>query len=315
MKKIFLLLFGTATLLGNPKQPFSLEKLEFLKDFKIKKPHFIKASDDIQLAYYSYMPQKPRAIVIFYHGAGFYGSSLYQYFANELAQKHTIGCYVFDIRGHGNSQGRRGDAPSMNQVLDDVTTAVEFVAKQHPSISLYLGGHSSGGGMVLNYSNYNHHQAIKGYLLIAPYLGRNSGAIQDHADPAESFAKSVRVWVFILNALSGGYFFSHTPSVFFNYPKELIEKEPKIVTSYTVPMMAATSPENPQELFAKIDKAFLLLAGKNDEQFVASNVVEYKNFSSAAIAQKSTAEIIPAVQHLDILLNAAGYCAKFIQEQ
>jgi acylglycerol lipase len=93
-----------------------LQKLEFLKDFKAKQPLFIKASDGSKLAYYEYMPKSPKAIILFYHGAGFYSSALYQNFAKELAEKYSIGCYLFDIRGHGNSEGTRGDAPSINQV-------------------------------------------------------------------------------------------------------------------------------------------------------------------------------------------------------
>ena len=297
---------------GIAMEPFSLKELQVLQDFPIKQPHYIKASDGIDLAYYSFLPANPQAIVIFYHGAGFYSSALYQNFAKELAEKHSIGCYLFDIRGHGNSQGQRGDAPSINQVWDDVTSAIDFVNKQHPGIPLYLGGHSSGGGMVLNYSHYHQNPLVKGYLFIAPYLGRNSGAIKDHANPEASFVKYVRVWVFILNGLSGGYFFAHTPAVYFNYPDQLLKQDPLIVTSYTATMMAATSPENPQELFAKINKPFALFAAENDEQFIAQKLIEYKKLAPIEIAKNSVAQIIPNAQHLDILLSSADYCAQFI---
>lgn len=288
--------------------PFSLEKLEFLKDFKVKKPLFIKASDGIDLAYYySYIPESPKAIVLFYHRAGFYSSSsaLYQHFAQELAEKHEIGCYLFDIRGHGNSQGNRGDAPGIKQLWGDVTTAIYFVSKQHPELPLYLGGHSSDGGMVLNYNNYHHHPLLNGYLFIAPYLGRNSDALQKHDDPAASFVKNVRVWV-------GGYLFAHTRAVYFNYPEELLLKDPKIVDSYTATMMAATSPENPQELFAKIDKPFGLFAAENDEQFIAQKIIDYKKHAPTIVANNSIAQIVSDTHHLDILLSVADDCAQFI---
>ena len=309
---IYLLVLFSFPLKAKHMHPFSLEKLEFLKDFKVKKPLFIKASDGINLAYYSYIPESPKAIVLFYHGAGFYSSALYQNFAKELANKHQIGCYLFDIRGHGNSQGDRGDASSINQVWDDVTTAINFVSTQHPELPLYLGGHSSGGGMVLNYSNYHHHPLLKGYLFIAPYLGRNSDALQKHDDPAASFVKSVRVWVFILYGISGGYFFAHTPAVYFNYPEKLLKNDPKIIDSYTVTMMAVTSPENPQELFAKIDKPFGLFAAENDEQFIAQKIIDYKKHAPTNVANDSLAQIIGDTHHLDILLSAADYCAQFI---
>ncbi len=154
---MFILFLNNTSISWNHMQPFSLSKLEVLKDFNKKDPAFIKASDGADLAYYSYVPQYPTAVLIFYHGAGFYSNQLYQYFAKELADKHNIGCFLFDIRGHGNSQGDRGDAPSIKQVWDDITIAINFVSKQHSGIPLYLGGHSSGAGLVLNYSNYHHY--------------------------------------------------------------------------------------------------------------------------------------------------------------
>lgn len=292
-------------------EPFSLAELQILKNFPIQEANLIKASDGINLAYYSFVPKNPKAALIFYHGAGFYQGSLYQNFANELAQKN-IATYLFDIRGHGNSAGERGDASSINQVWDDITQAINLVKKNHPTIPLYLGGHSSGAGMVVNYSKYHQHPDVQGYIFIAPYLGRNSGAIKEHADTKTSFVKNVRVWVFILNGLTGGYFFAHTPAVFFNFPEELLKSEPKIVTSYTATMMAATSPENPQELFAQIDKPFLLLAAQNDEQFLSDKLVEYKKLAPDNISKESEAHIVPNTKHLDILLNSADAIASFI---
>lgn len=294
-------------------EPFSLKELQVLQDFPVKQPESIQASIGLALAYYSFIPQSAKAVVIFYHGAGFYSGAMYQYFAKQLAEKHTIGCYLFDIRGHGNSQGTRGDAPSVTQVWDDVTAAVNFVHELHPEIPLYIGGHSSGGGLIANYSNYHNHPAVKGYLFVAPYLGRNSGALKEHTNPEASFVKKVKVWVFILNALSKGYLFGHTEAVHFNYSDELLKQYPLVITGYTPIMMAATSPENPQALFAKIDKPFALFAAQNDEQFIATKLVEYKNLAPDAIQRASVAEIIPNTKHLDIMLNVADYYASWLK--
>lgn len=266
------------------------------------------------MAYYGFVPQSPQAIVIFYHGAGFYGSALYQYFAKQLAEKHKVGCYLFDIRGHGNSDGNRGDAPSVTQVWDDVTTAVAYVKSLYPNTPLYVGGHSSGAGMILNYSNHYNNPAIQGYLLVTPYLGRNAAVFKEHPDPATSFVKSVRAWVFILNGITGGYYFAHTPAVFFNYPKHLLTGDPKIVSSYTPTMTAATSPENPQELFEIINKPFGLFIASDDEQFIAEKVAGYKKYVPADILKQSTVQIIDETKHLDILLSVANHCAAFIQK-
>lgn len=297
-------------------KPFALEKLEFLKNHAVQSPAYIKSYDSCKLAYYAFVPESPKAMVIFYHGAGFYGSTLYQYFAQQLA-KHAIGCYLFDIRGHGNSEGDRGDGPSKCMILDDVRAAVDYVKKLYPDVPLYLGGHSSGAGLVLNYGEHlrcskKNHAKVAGYIFVAPYLGRNSGVFKEHTDPTTSFIKHVRSWVFIFNGLSGGHFFSHTPAVYFNYPKDLIKSDPKIVTSYTPTMTAATSPENPQELFRNLDKPFCLLVAADDEQFIAQKIVDYKNYVEADLLKKSDVQIMDNTKHLDILLSAADACAQFM---
>lgn len=302
-----------ATMTITAAKPFALEKLEFLKSFPVQAPTYIKSSDGYNLAYYASVPESPQAIVIFYHGAGFYGSSLYQYFATQLADNHNIGCYLFDIRGHGNSQGNRGDAPSVKQVWDDITTAVAHVKALHPNVPLYVGGHSSGAGMLLNYSNYYNNPAIQGYLFVTPYLGRNGAVFKEHTDPATSFIKSVRAWVFMLNCITGGYCFAHTPAVFFNYPASLLAGDPKIVANYTPTMTAATSPENPQELFETINRPFGLFIAADDEQFIAEKMADYKKYVPANILKQSTVEIIPGTKHLDILLTVADQCAMFIK--
>jgi acylglycerol lipase len=84
----------------------------------------------------------------------------------------------------------------------------------YPNVPLYVGGHSSGAGMILNYSGHHNNTAIQGYLFVTPYLGRNASVFKEHADQATSFIKSVRSWVFILNGLTDGYCFAHTCRLF-----------------------------------------------------------------------------------------------------
>lgn len=310
---IFILMVLGFGMQNTSAEPFLFDELnEELHDFVIKKPQFLKASDGVKLAYYSFVPTAPKAVVIFYHGAGFYSSALYQSFAQQLVREN-IGCYLFDIRGHGYSEGSRGDAPAVTQVWDDVTRAIDFVNKQHPETALYVGGHSSGAGMILNYSNYNHHQLVKGYVFITPYLGRNSGAIKNHADQTTSFIKSVSVWKFIVNALTGGFFCGHSPAVFFNYPQALLTTDPKIVSSYSVTMTMATSPEDPKALFKALDKSFLLLVASDDEQFVPEKLIEYKKFATNEIQASSVAQIIPKATHLGSMLKSASLCADFVK--
>lgn len=293
---------------------FSLDTLHLLKKKDLQKPAFIDASDGTKLAYYSFIPSHPQAFLIFYHGAGYYSGALYQSFAQQLADQYSIGVYLVDIRGNGYSQGPRGDASSTKQVFDDVTTLVNFVHGQHPGVPLYLGGHSAGAGLVLNYSGYRDNPLVTGYILVAPYLGRTSEALKIPARPEDSFIKQVRVGVFILYGITGGWFGAHTPALYFNYPQELLVSDPLIVTSYTPTLLAAVAPEDPIKLFKNITKPLALFAGEKDEQFDAEKLVNYKRFFSYAIASSSEARIIPQATHFECMLQVAPYCASFITQ-
>jgi alpha-beta hydrolase superfamily lysophospholipase len=58
----------------------------------------------------------------------------------------------FDLRGHGRSGGRRGDAPSYEALMDDIELLVRGAGSSFPRLPLFLYGHSMGGNLVLNYA-------------------------------------------------------------------------------------------------------------------------------------------------------------------
>jgi acylglycerol lipase len=125
-------------------QPFSFEEVtQATKNFEVKQPAFLSAQDGIQLAYYAFIPQASKALIIFYHGGGTWSKAMYQLMAQETSQHYHMAVYLFDIRGHGHSQGPRGDTPSAQHVWDDIDVVLNFVKKQYPHLPLLLAGHSS----------------------------------------------------------------------------------------------------------------------------------------------------------------------------
>ena len=75
----------------------------------------------------------------------------YQYLASDLSSKYHITVYTPDLRGHGESGGKRGDTSSKEQVWVDISTMIDLVQKENPNLPVYLVGHSSGAGLLLNY--------------------------------------------------------------------------------------------------------------------------------------------------------------------
>jgi len=288
--------------------PFSYKELLQIPAFTLKQPSFLHTSDGIDLAYYAFLPQKPSAIIVFYHGGGFYTNSAYQYIGMRLEKEYNIGSYFIDIRGHGHSQGPRGDAPSIEQVFEDISTVLIFVKKTHPSTPIYLAGHSSGAGLILNYTVYPKKIDVNGYILLAPYLGPRVGV---ERSGAPAFVKKVRLWIYLLNQLLKIPFFQHTPAVFFNYPDALLKQDPLIVTSYTYTMSCGTTPNNPQGIFEQLDKPTTLYIGSDDEQFDPEKVTAFAQYNKNGLV---SAQIVPNLKHLTILLDAPELIAQAIKQ-
>jgi acylglycerol lipase len=283
--------------------PFSFSFPPEVENFSVKSPQYITASDTEQLAYYDFVPAEPKAVMVFYHGGGAWSMKLYQYMANQLAEKHKIATYLFDIRGHGNSAGDRGDAPCAEQVWQDVSTALDLVYSNHHECKILLGGHSSGAGLVLNYSAWPEHKAVDAYVLLAPYLGPRSGTAYDHNDVQKNFVKKVRLIPLLIHAVTRGYFFSHSPVIFFNYPEEEKQKDSHLLEYYTCAMSQAVTPNNAEYLFSELDTPFMLFAGKDDEQFIPEKIVAYHDYAKL-VKDRSVSQIVPGATHLSIVVRA-----------
>jgi alpha-beta hydrolase superfamily lysophospholipase len=229
--------------------------------------------------------------------------------ATELATDHNIGSYLVDLRGHGNSLGPRGDAPTAQQVWQDIDTVLSYVKTKHPNIPIVLAGHSSGAGTILNYSGWTQRKnTVDGYLLLAPYLGHNAGT-ERSLKAEQSFVKSVRLWALILYGITGGRICAHTPALFFNYPDWIKKQDPHILEYYTCAMSFATSPHEPREIFAHLDKPFALFIGSDDEQFIPSAVTAYAALSK----QPSVATVVPEATHLSIVQMAPKLIADAVE--
>ncbi len=289
-------------------QPFSFDEVLGLPTFDTKPPSYIAADDGCELAYYPYTPDNARGICIFYHGAGFYGDQLHQRFAKELADQHGIATYIVDIRGHGNSGGERGDAPSIEAVWNDVSCMVQRVRQDLPHLPIYLAGHSSGAGLLLNYAAWVEREPVDGLILLAPYLGPQSGVLKTHVKPEQEFAKSVRTWVYIVGGMSGGYLCGNTAAVYFNYPFDLL-KDDAIVRYYTYNMSMATTPYESNKVLSALTLPTTVLIASDDEQFDAHLLADQVN-QIPNTTWKHT-EIVQA-KHLTILLQASDLIASSV---
>jgi len=281
------------------ESPFSFNELNAEPQSTIIDPEYFKATDAVNLAYYEYRANEtPDQTLIFIHGGGACSGLGYQYLAETLSKKYRTSVYLLDMRGHGLSEGDRGDAPSKERLWQDISEFITF-AKTDGAERVFLGGHSSGGGLVLNYATWNKREVVDGYIFISPKLGYKSSADR-YPFTKDPFAKA-HIPTIIINKISNESLNAHAIGVEMNYSEVAKKAEPLLVDKYTCAVVNAITPYNPEEQFKKIDKPYYLIVGINDELMLPENTVRYFSFTPVKIQNQSKAEIIPDQNHLGIL--------------
>jgi alpha-beta hydrolase superfamily lysophospholipase len=247
-----MLLIGCATM-RKSEAPFSFSELNAEPQIKIITPKYFKASDSINLSYYEYQTENtPDQILVFIHGGGACSCLGYQYLAETLSKKYNTKVYLFDMRGHGLSEGERGDAPTKERLWQDISDFIKFVKKDSNNNPIILGGHSSGGGLILNFATWKKREIVNGYVFVSPKLGYKSNADR-YPFTDDPFAKA-HIGTLILNKISNQLLNAHSIAVEMNYSQEVKSAEPLIVDKYTCTVVNAITPINPEEQFYKIDK-------------------------------------------------------------
>jgi alpha-beta hydrolase superfamily lysophospholipase len=282
------------------EESFSFQELRAAGKTNLAVSQTLQASDGISLAFRCYAPTAPRAAVLFYHGGGAHSGVGYQHVGNGLQSQFDMVVYTPDIRGHGASGGPRGDAPSPKQVWDDITTLIKRVHADYPHLPLFLGGHSSGAALTLNYAGQPDHEWVSGYVFLSPQLGAQ--AQTDRPAQAAPFAR-VDGSAFAAYAASRGASHGHDYAVQFNYPAELLAADPGLVAAITVNMSVALIPAAPGAQFAALDRPFGLWIGSEDELFVPDKVLAFADLARL-VRSDSQVGAISGASHLSVLLRA-----------
>jgi alpha-beta hydrolase superfamily lysophospholipase len=191
--------------------------------------------------------------------------------------RQALGAEVFalDLRGHGESDGTRGDIAYIGQYEDDVADVLAAIRTQRPTAKLILAGHSMGGGIVLRYAQKKGPSEVDGYLLFAPHLGFNSptayssqSAGDGTGEPWFKVHLMRLVGLFMLNSV-GIDGFNELPISFFNYAASDSPRSP--VGRYTYRAFSSVAPADYRRALAAVDRPLLVLVGANDEPFSAEH--------------------------------------------
>jgi alpha-beta hydrolase superfamily lysophospholipase len=263
------------------------------------------ATDGTRLAYFADVPADPVATLVFYHGSGANAGAGYLDFGKQVAERYHIATYLFDMRGHGKSGGRRGDAPSQDQMYADTQTAVDFVKHTHPQLPEYVGGHSAGAGLVLNSENRIDHE-VAGYVYLAPDFGLHSGT--ERQSGAANFA-TINHRVLIADILTNGLLDAHTYAVSFAYSQEEIDRA-GLVSRYTTTMGIAQNAADSAEILAGTHKPVGVWVGSDDEVFDPAKVLVW-----ARNAPQATTGTVAGADHLGIIDRGVTDVGTWLDQQ
>jgi alpha-beta hydrolase superfamily lysophospholipase len=266
---------------------------------------YVRATDGINLAYFADVPASPVATLVFYHGSGANAGAGYLHFGTRLAEQYHVATYLFDMRGHGKSGGRRGDAPTQEQMFADTQTAVDFVKRTHAQLPEYVGGHSAGAGLVLNSEKRIDHE-VAGYVYLAPDFGLHSGTEQQ--SEASNFA-TLSQRALIAYVVTNGLLDAHTYAVSFAYTQEDIHRA-GLVSRYTTTMATAQNAGDSAGILAGTHKPVGVWIGSSDEVFDATKVLAY-----ARQAPQATTGTVAGADHLGVIDRSVTDIGTWLNQQ
>ncbi len=101
----------------------------------------IKTFDGLRLKS-TILNRNAEAWVIVTHGVGEHRGRHKYWLSDDFKNYNVV---LYDLRGHGESEGMRGDARDFDDYLKDLDSVSDFLASEYGMKKFYLFGHSMGG--------------------------------------------------------------------------------------------------------------------------------------------------------------------------
>jgi alpha-beta hydrolase superfamily lysophospholipase len=106
-------------------------------------------SGQYKIHFHYFEAEKNNAVIILIHGMGEH-LGRYSALAKQFNQYNYAVC-AYDQYGHGLSDGKRGDLPSLSFMYDTLDIFLDKVKSDFPKVPVILYGHSMGGNVLANF--------------------------------------------------------------------------------------------------------------------------------------------------------------------
>lgn len=234
-------------------------------------------------------------VIILIHGSGWHSSYLLP-LAKYLSSENIAKVYTPDLRGHGENPHSRGDIKYINQLEDDLADFIIKVKQENPTSKIIVGGHSSGGGLVVRFAGSKYSKVADAYILLSPFLKYNAPTTKQNSGGwAEPHTPRI-IGLSMLNNI-GITWFNYLKAIDFNMPQNY--RDGTETLTYSFRLNTGFAPRNYKKDLSHIQQKTLVLAGASDESFNAemfsSEISKYTN--------KADIEIIGNVTHMGVVVG------------
>lgn len=185
----------------------------------------VTTEDGQTIAWRRWGGPQPKAILFFVHGLAEHGGRYG--FPIEYFVPRGFTCWALDLRGHGESSGRRVHVQSFDDYGRDIDAVLPVVHQFHDPENetgrsregrppIFLVGHSMGGLVTLRYL-LDHGAALSGAIVSSPALA---------AHPSQEPPRALQVIATVLSRLTPRLMFSSDLDV------NCISRDPDVVEAY-----------------------------------------------------------------------------------
>ncbi|WP_373084229.1 alpha/beta hydrolase [Sneathiella sp.] len=257
-----------------------------------------RASDGQELFFRRYESRKEGApLLVLVHGSGWHGLAFDQ-LARSLAAKEVADVIVPDLRGHGVAPAHRGDIAYTGQLEDDLHDLIKAERKSNQKVA--LGGHSSGGGLVIRFAGGEHAADIDGAILLAPFLKYNAPTTRQNSGGWATALTRRIIGLSMLNKI-GITALNYLPIIDFAFPDAVLDGPlgQTVTRSYSFRLNQSLAPRSDYLKDISRLPPFILIAGKEDEAFIA----ELYEPTISAVTAKGEYVLLEGVSHLDVMYD------------
>lgn len=130
----------------------------------------LESFDKTKLKATAWQVESPTALILWVHGFAEYRQR-YDEFAKYL-NSFNYSFAALDLRGHGESDGKRGFIRNFSDYLSDLNALVEWSKNIAPNVPLILGAHSMGGLILARYLEVGEFpRPVEAALFSGPFMG------------------------------------------------------------------------------------------------------------------------------------------------